>query len=357
MALKIQKEYEMRFHDNFYTNVYLCTLNYPPQETFNSVFKKDMFVKNNKVGFQQVVYYLLEILDKDVLKQKISTWPLYDIRSENEYRNEVMKYVNELNTIYEDANIPNIATSHLITPGGFRFIKFIFKLSQFVLYQHLQRNICPTMLLPLQPSNLDDVTMEAIERVEKVASTINKSVNSVIKNFNQKFASIKVISHNIRNEIWIASDLNESYEGKLKLLKNVSKSKDSSTEISVDIFGTLNTLRLLKEKVERATVLNSYLENRPELTYNGELSCVVDPMRKIRIENNTLNLPNLLESFNLLLEQKCLEVKPTNKESLEKEIKRFSALNKKLESSFEGTNDVYSKSVKMLEKLRNDVKK
>ena len=62
---------------------------------------------------------------KELLKQKVPTWPLYDVRSENEFRNEVMKYVNELNTIHEDANIPNIATSHLITPGGFKFIKFI----------------------------------------------------------------------------------------------------------------------------------------------------------------------------------------------------------------------------------------
>ncbi|XP_031329108.1 uncharacterized protein LOC116160110 [Photinus pyralis] len=354
MALKIQKEFEMRIHEQFYTNVHLLTFSYPPSEAFTAVFKKDMFVKNNKVGFQQVTYYLLDILDKNVLKQKIPTWPLYDVRSENEFRNEIMKYMNELNGIYEDANIPIIATSHLIMPGGLKFIKFMCKLSMFVLYQHLQRNnVCPTMLLPLQPSKRDDIIREDTDKIVRVASTINKSVVDIMTAFNEKFDTAKVIAHKMMSELCATTDLHEAHESKLALLKEKlsNKKRTETVTIGIDIPATLKRLRLLKEKVEKAKKLNSYLESPLQLSYNGELSSITDLMRKVRIENNNLNLTSLLDSFNFLAEQKCLEVKPTSEDHLKNEIERFRELNKKLECSLQRTDSVYDKSIKMLNEL------
>lgn len=132
IGLKRRKQDVEKLQDSLYNLIRTLTLCYPPNDEFNQVFTRDMFLKNNKKAFQRVVYYLLEVLDPVALEEKVPTWPLYEPRDEVQFRKEVMQYINELNTTYKNANIPTLMTSQLISPGGIKFIKFMLKLAQFV---------------------------------------------------------------------------------------------------------------------------------------------------------------------------------------------------------------------------------
>lgn len=179
MALKARRECEAKVHEQVYSNIYLLTFAYPTSENLEKILSKDMFVKNNKTAFQQVTYFLLTVLNPEVVKQKLPSWPPLEPRIETQFRNEVMKYVNELNTIYEDANIPVLMTSHLISPGGFKFAKFMLKLSQLVVLVHLRRDpsIKQDVLYPIRPNKNAEVTVNCIKRVKCKKNKINEETN------------------------------------------------------------------------------------------------------------------------------------------------------------------------------------
>lgn len=181
MALKQRRECEAKIHEQLYTNIYLLTLSYSTTEKFNSLLSKDMFVKNNKAAFQHVTYFLLTVLNPEIVKDKVPSWPPYEPRVETQFRNEVMKYINELNILYEDANIPVLMTSHLISPGGYKFARFMLKLSQLVLFVHLQRDptIKQDILYSLKPNKNSEATLNSINRLRYKHKKINNEVSDI----------------------------------------------------------------------------------------------------------------------------------------------------------------------------------
>ncbi|KAF5292603.1 hypothetical protein FQA39_LY13936 [Lamprigera yunnana] len=358
-ALKVQKELEMKVHENFHNCVHFLTLSYPPSENFALVFKKNMFVKTNKVGFQQVMYYLLDVLDKDLLKKKISSWPLYDVRSENEFRKEVMRYINELNIIYEDANIPNITTSHLITPGGFKFIKFMCKLSQFVLYRCIKKNptIEPNILVPLKPNKNEVVTKENIDTLTKITNSINKSTELVKDDFEKLLGDVKLEAELLEHEVHIANDEVEELKEQLNILKGQFSEIDlvyDENEIDTAMINNLNTLKELKEKFNKTELLTSYLENPLKLKHDKEVDLLKDPMNRLRVEGGVLDLSSLVEGCIVFAERKRLEIKPVSKEDVKKEIEKFVSANIRIELMTEDVNSNYKDALQLCEKLKSE---
>lgn len=178
MALKARREQESKIHAQLHSNLHALTLLSPPSDDFRRVFVKDMFVKNNKAAFQQVVYYLLSMLDPEGVKTKIPSWPIYSPKQEAQFRGEVMKYVNELNVLYEFANVPLIMTSHLISPGGYKFAKFVLKLSQLVMSVVLQRDleVKITFLYPLKSSKNPEIARNSLGRLKQKSRVIEREV-------------------------------------------------------------------------------------------------------------------------------------------------------------------------------------
>lgn len=214
LSLKARREQELKIHEQLYSNIQLLTLVYPQSEECKRVFVKDMFVKNNKAAFQQIVYYLLNILDPEATKTKIP-WPLLDSKREAQFRNFVIKRINELNSHFDFANIPLLMTSHLISPGGYRFAKFILKLSQLVMSVHLQKDsdVNLTFLFPIRPNKNESTTKACIERLNRRTKQINAETLSMDNECDAYVAMIREESGKILNDKKVVKE-------KLNILRN-----------------------------------------------------------------------------------------------------------------------------------------
>ncbi|KAF5307203.1 hypothetical protein FQR65_LT00719 [Abscondita terminalis] len=353
MALKIQREIDMKLHEGFHKNVSILTLLYPPCEAFEQVFKQGMFIKNNKTGSQQVIYYLIEILDKPNLKQIIKTWPLHDPRTEYEFRKEVLKYVNEINSFYEDADIPKLTTSHLITPGGSKFIRFMFKLSQFVLFLHIQRNpdIYPNLLLPLKPSKKEFITKENIDKITNAANTINKSTNNLILKFQHAFENALGESDMLQEQLNTVYNDTEELKIKWNSLKERSLVLDDNAAINEELLKVLKTLKCLKKNFQKCQLVCKNLQHPLILEFDKECDVMDGSLYKNQVEHNHLDLINLLKNFNVLATTKYMETKPVKKESLQIEVNRFSKLNGRIELALKENKMIYTEALDLLETL------
>ncbi|KAF2887479.1 hypothetical protein ILUMI_18695 [Ignelater luminosus] len=361
MALRAQKELEQKLHEEFYKNVHTLTLIHPSSKEFNNVFKKDMFVKNNKVGFHQVVYYLLGILDSAKLRQKVPTWPPHDIRSENQFRNEVMKYINELNTIYVDANIPQIATSHLISPGGFKFVKFMFKLSQLVLHEVIKcrPHMTAGLLLPIKPSKQEVVTTENIRNLRAVTNKINTGTEQLKQDLDRQFNEAKVEAADIIDKQQETTQRIKQLHQKLHSLKKENGDNFTSPQdeenIKLALKTKLSNLEELKNDFDKCKSLMSYLENgQATLDYNKDLKLPLDVSHIVRFDGEDLDLCSLLDAYNVLIDRKRLEIKPLNEADVIKQTERFAALNDQFSFLIQDMEKLHSDLINFHGKLQNE---
>ncbi|XP_017770752.1 PREDICTED: uncharacterized protein LOC108558368 [Nicrophorus vespilloides] len=332
---KTIKDKENKIHEELYNNIYLLTLMYQTSKEFDHVFKKDMFTKNNKAGFHQVIYYLLHILNPNVMKQKLPSWPPLDIRSENQFRNEVMKYSNELNSIYENANIPTVLTSHLISPGGYKFVKFMLKISQLVLYEHLKEAKQDVMLTMIKPTKSKIMNKRNISHLGIIHTKIHEECDQIKSEFNLVFASYKEKAESMKNQL-------QGFNKSLPALRNeVRDLKESNTDIDIDeidlklegIKKKVNEVNDVRDNfVQAQKLLNSLLCKENLLEYKpGEYKIPQEISHLINPYANQLNLFNILESFILLMERKFFQIKPIDASEVTASKEKYESFNEELE--------------------------
>lgn len=248
MALKARRECEARVHEQVYSNVYLLTLAYPNSQNLDAILSKEMFVKNNKAAFQQVTYFLLNVLNPEVVKERLPSWPPLEPRKETQFRNEVMKYVNELNILYEDANIPTLMTSHLISPGGFKFAKFMLKLSQLVLQVHVRKDpiIKQEILYPVRPNRNPEVTTNYINRLQYKKNKINEDICSIKLEYERYTMEAQAKAAAIVQEKQLTCNL-------LLSMKKQDSVNANSHVPSIDVFDV--PMQLIESKLKQSEVI------------------------------------------------------------------------------------------------------
>lgn len=201
MALKARRDCEAQLQEQLYSNICLLSILHPPVDSkVQEVLKKDMFAKSNKTAFQHIVYYLLSLLDPKSIKEKIPSWPLLIPRQETEFRNEVMAYINELSSIYKDADVPTLMTSHLVSPGGYKFMRFLLKLTELVMRICLDND--NDLLYPLKPNRNSTVTEHSKMNLKRLTEYVNEDTLSIkweSENYlqNSKFEAENILQHKI----------------------------------------------------------------------------------------------------------------------------------------------------------------
>ncbi|GJQ81882.1 hypothetical protein Trydic_g9907 [Trypoxylus dichotomus] len=247
MAFKAQKALEFQVHDALYKNIEILTFFHPPHKDFYDVFKKDMFVKNNKTAFVHIVYFLLRVLNPNLIKSKIASWPVLDIQDERQFRSEVVKYLNELNDLYENANLPNVMPSQLVSPGGFRFARLKF-------YKNL--------------SNLGEDADNIIKQLNEVQCAIS---------------SLKTKMHALEVNSVESGEVSSGYKDRIELLKvNLSK-----------ITLRCEKLTKIKEKLADISESNLTLQNT---TSNEELNLIsLFEKFNLEMENHCLEMESFTE--------------------------------------------------------------
>lgn len=274
-TLKNQREIESDIHEQLYTNILILTFEYPTTKEFNTYFKKDMFVKNNKAAFQHIVHFLLNVLDPQLFKQKI-IWPILDGKMETQFRNEVMKFINELNTSNKETGIPLIMTSHLISPGGYKFAEFIFRLSQFVNGEHIKRKEGDeSVIFPPKADNDYSISLQQVSNWNKIVDDQTSSLSQKQMSFESKYIWAKQREKYIIEQIPVVEksavdteqNINELFESsdKMQVIDRSSSEREELIEQKLNQIG--NSKSSLEECSKLVDILNKSNRNEGELLY------------------------------------------------------------------------------------------
>ncbi|XP_060525602.1 uncharacterized protein LOC132701565 [Cylas formicarius] len=247
MDFKDHRKVEQKVHQTLYANLDLLTRRYPTRKEFKAIFRKDMFVKNNKAAFFEVMYYLLEILDPQLVKEKLISWPPYDPKQEPKCRNEILKCINELNSRFENADIPLCQASSLISPGGYRFAKFLLKISELALYEYLCKNTENDILYKLKVAkNSTSVSKNQLNNLRKETNSIERETKMLYSNFKHHY-------------IDLSEQALELHENIVKLDADTRKAKieyQSMTKefnLKFPLYPSLESIRRELEKLQKQT--------------------------------------------------------------------------------------------------------
>ncbi|CAG9768003.1 unnamed protein product [Ceutorhynchus assimilis] len=312
------KDIEKRVHSALHENLTLLSAFYPPTKEFKLVFKKDMFTRNNRAGFFEVIYYLLNTLNPELTAEKLLSWPIRELKSEPKFRAEVVAYVNVLNSLYENANIPTCQPSSLISPGGYRFAKFMLKISQLVVYEHLKKT-CISLHSHIKPHK--NINLGTDKELNKVTKAIEKETNNLMENFNKYHAEC----------VNKSTELIERME---KLNREIQKSRETLEDIRADLneqYPITMSINTVKEKIIELKRQINEVQEMNNLFVSGEqlMKYLSDPSMNVEHQEEKFNVPedvahiitntenlNLCEFFEALkvfLETKALQLQsPTD---------------------------------------------
>jgi hypothetical protein len=342
-SAKQQKELEMKVHEKLYSNIFLLTLMYPTTKDFKAVFRKDMFVKNNKAAFQHVIYYLFTVLDPDLTKEKITVWPLYDVKLEHIFRKQVVEMTEAINSKYAHANVPSIMASHLISPGGFSFSKFMLKLSLLVMYEHLKRNdtVEPEILAPIRPHTSPVVTNAIISNMKVKTLNVEAKTQEMWSKFVKGFQRATAEANSLTDkQTQIEKDLSELNKRLKESRRDFINTKQENNERLSILKEKMVHLENIKNLCVRSKDLLIYLDSdQLELKFNKTELTTPDSTFHLHSCDKKVNLHHFFEKLTVLLENENFEMPMFASDQLNDRIKvvtelseNFSEMDQKLSS-------------------------
>lgn len=331
MSLKARHDRENKIHECLYNNLYLLSQTYPTSADFNRIFKPDMFVKSNKAAFHEVVYYLFSILTTEESKEKITTWPPYDIQREKKFRTEVLSYVNELNSMFDYADIPHIMHSSLISPGGFKFTKFMLKLSEFVVFHHLKKLKAADLYCPVYMDNSEFL----VNFLNKHTVIIDSIVQDQLNEFNNYYSARQNQATEIVNKLTVVNKTIADAKKKNEIVKKEFNEKYPLYPSPEYLHEKMQYLQ--KEWRELQPIhdiyktcgglLNSVKNNKIILEHKKEELQVPNEIIHIIKNRDELDLIELFQGLNILLEHRALAPDNLTKYIIDSNIQQINEMN------------------------------
>ncbi|EEZ97959.1 uncharacterized protein LOC103315197 [Tribolium castaneum] len=303
--------YEAIIHEKLFANIKQLTYVYPPTQDFHEVFREDMFKKNNKAAFQQVTNYLFNVLSPELTREKLKSWPPYDTKGEREFRQEVVAFVDYLNENYKAANIPKLMPSLFVSPGGIKVAKFMFKLSTFVLHEHLKKNMKEGKLLsPIRPCKNPAVNAIIIENLNRTTSVIKKRTSETATNFHKFSAEAFAEAQRIVEQVERIKR-----QEMAEVTKALDEEKKKNLE-SIDLEklqGKMAQMENIKSMCERANELLDVIMNDNQLELDKE-------------NTPDLDLLQLFNDLNEFLEKERFQIPTLLQEDMKDMVQRLSEL-------------------------------
>ncbi|KAK9884931.1 hypothetical protein WA026_009168 [Henosepilachna vigintioctopunctata] len=275
---------ERELHERLYSHLKLLNIIHPPSEDYKAIFKKDMFVRSNKSAFFHVVHYLLHILNPEKAKKKLLTWPTCNVKErENKFRGEVLELLNELNIIYEDANLPVMMSSHLLAPGGYRFTNFMYRLTELVIYEDLERVYPDEIFSRPKPCKNEDFNNKMHENLQKINENINYEINSKIDTFDKKFKLFEKEAESISAQsIAVDAEMREIQKNIEKQLSRIDM--ELNNEHILEKFEALQNKSKIVDKINDIyTECKNLLSHLIDINKSGEILNIVESLQELNI--------------------------------------------------------------------------
>lgn len=315
------KEVENKIHEEMFNNIYLLKCTYKTSQEFDKVFKKDMFVKNNKTAFYEVVYYLLDILNPDLTKKKLTSWPPFEIKRDNKFRGELLKYINELNSIYKYANIPPIMSSHLISPGGFKIIKFLLKLSQLVIFEHLKKTNAGLLLYCPIPNKDPNITEGTLNNINKLTLEVETRTKEKVEKFQE-------YQNDQKNVAKMLVDKRAELDKHISIAKKELTTAEEDFYKKYTLYPSMSSLKesfkTIKQQWNNISRINDiFLECKSLLLYLSGNNLVVKHTfdDQNSTEEKELNLSEFFSKAAIMINKKSLELPNPSSHSIEQKSK------------------------------------
>ncbi|XP_050301626.1 HAUS augmin-like complex subunit 6 [Anthonomus grandis grandis] len=312
---KLYKETESQIHEALYDNLSLLSAFYPMTEKFSLVFRRDMFVKNNKAAFHEVIYYLLQILDPVKAGEIFSSWPLIDLKEEPKFRNDLLAYVNTLNTVYPNTDIPKCQASSLISPGGFNFAFFMLKISQLVIFEHLRQN-GQTPLSQIKGNHqISSPIKIQEENLKKETMYIESITSELFEEFKKKLISSRESGLEITEQIKMSD---QDICTKRKKLKNDKVEFIKKFPKYPPLASLENEIMQLKSQIDKIinlsktfqlneNLLKWLCDTNVTLEYNEEAFAASEDVAIIITSKKELDLCQYFQALLVFLEKKSVE--------------------------------------------------
>lgn len=346
--MKARREEETKIHAQLHANIHALTLLYPPDDEFKRVFQKDMFSKNNKAAFQQIVYYLLHLLEPETIKVKVPSWPIYTPKQEAQFRTEIMKYINELHVLYEYGNVPTIMASHLISPGGYRFAKFVLKLTQLVMSVVLQRldsGVKATFLFPLK------VGKHRVEIVENTLGRIKAKTRRIKISTAQIYGDCEGYVEFAHSE---AKKIVEEKKIVRERLKTFSKNNNQIPDVVFTyslILSDLNldySTKLLNLALEIQKLISYLFDNEIQLTFNKNTLLPQNIQKHfLRNNNSQIDLGKFFETLTTFISTLRLQKPRFSSHYLTNALERSLKINSWLQLLLRMFDELQERSVRL----------
>lgn len=330
--------------EKLYTNIALLNIVHEPSTEFKAVFKKDMFAKSNKAAFLHVIHYLLTVLNPQMAKEKLVTWPTGNIiNRENKFRKEVLQFLSELNKTYEDADLPVMMSSHLLAPGGHRFIHFMYKLSQLVLFEDLKREYPVELLHKPKDSKNEELNEKVYQNLMKCTQEINNESSKAIDKFYRSFEMFKTEAEKtIEEKYTVHQELKEINEEIVTEESKLMEHKLSDEEVAIK-------LNEIHEKFKTIEKINN--------NYN-ECKNLIGHLKENFDDRETLDLAEALKITDINLRRKLSELPEFDIHELESHLQALEERKKELqqiEKHLKFEQESFVESLNMSEVLLKDI--
>ncbi|XP_075225113.1 uncharacterized protein LOC142326454 isoform X7 [Lycorma delicatula] len=111
-------------HELIHDNITLLSFIVPFNPGLENVFRKGMFAVPNKMGFNEVVYHLLNIIYPAKCKETL-VWPCLSRKDEMKFRSDVAKFIAFINEITEHNLVTPLNSSLMLAPGDPQVVNFV----------------------------------------------------------------------------------------------------------------------------------------------------------------------------------------------------------------------------------------
>ncbi|XP_075229810.1 uncharacterized protein LOC142329266 isoform X3 [Lycorma delicatula] len=292
-------------HELIHDNITLLSFIVPFNPGLENVFRKGMFAVPNKMGFNEVVYYLLNIIYPAKCKETL-VWPCLSRKDEMKFRSDVAKFIAFINEITEHNLVTPLNSSLMLAPGGPQVVNFVWRLSLYALMVITKRKygieipyIDQTSLHPL-------IIKARIKAVFLMPFYFNvDSIISQLDEHRQYVSYMLKLSRKLHQDLLKIEKERKDAELHLKKLieeKDIDqhlKRRLNSDEIDDALKEWTSQLNTNAINFEKTITEISGFEKK--IDYNYQLmKSIIDPRERIKLDGKKLNV-TLPSSINMQL--------------------------------------------------------
>ncbi|KAK6188615.1 hypothetical protein SNE40_004756 [Patella caerulea] len=315
-AVDHQKELDIK--QAFFTNLMLLGFEARSFEVkYRIPFNKDMFCLPNKIGSEAVLYFLFDKLNPIMCKEEfrcIYAFPISNKKDEQQFRHVCNNWLSNIQKEEPEANLPRVAASLFMSPGGDKFYQLLFSFSNHVLLQVIKRengikNCLAYPELTSRTVMLDDVIGKTVQCAAirhrkhyfqqlKQNLTVNNEwkqySSELVKEYRQSTKKIRDLERDVRTENQISVEKSQRRGSPVS-----SRRKSVSSNFDLDSQGVRRTQRIQKVRdMWRQVEGFKTTDDKDREIVNSILEQTLDKQRKLTpgINATELNvkIPDLL---------------------------------------------------------------